>query len=165
MKLGIELDLIQCKEGQEIIIKKTNQKPACVNFENVEKLRSNGWAISQNMQEEIFAKIESKRLLEKITPRTLEDFDVSISIIPEEINDVRYLSFDGNGWHILHNVEITITGENFEESIRTKTDDRGHLNMPWPIPENINGGMYNIFATDGIHEFELTVPIFPSSVN
>ena len=49
MKLGIDLDLIQCKEGQEIIIKKINQKPACVNFENVEKLRSNGWAITQNM--------------------------------------------------------------------------------------------------------------------
>ena len=59
MKLGINLDLIQCKEGQEIVIKKINQKPACVSFENVEKLRSNGWAMTQNMQEEIFAKIES----------------------------------------------------------------------------------------------------------
>ena len=97
--------------------------------------------------------------------RTIEDFDVSITIIPEEINDKRYFSFDGNGWHRLHNVEITITGENFEESIRTKTDDRGHLNMPWPIPDDIQGGMYNIFATDGIHEFEITIPISPSLVN
>jgi hypothetical protein len=41
MKLGIDLELIHCKEGQEIIIKKINQKSACVNFENVKKLRSN----------------------------------------------------------------------------------------------------------------------------
>jgi len=37
--------------------------------------------------------------------------------------------------------------------------------MPWPIPEDISGGMYNIFATDGIHEFEITIPISPSLVN
>ncbi len=35
----------------------------------------------------------------------------------------------------LHNVEITISGEEFEESVRTKTDNRGNLNMPWPIPD------------------------------
>ena len=39
LKLGISMDLIQCKEGQEIVIKKTNQTPACVNLENIEKLR------------------------------------------------------------------------------------------------------------------------------
>jgi len=93
--------------------------------------------------------------------RTIEDFDVSITIMPEEINDKRYLAFDGNGWHRLHNVEITITGEGFEESVRTKTDDRGHLNMPWPIPEDIRGGMYNISATDGIHQYEIKIPITP----
>jgi len=165
MKLGIDLDLIQCKEGQEIVIKKTKQTPACIKSENVEKLREKNWAVSKQFQEMIFAEIASKRN-EGITPsKTLEDFDVSITIIPEEINGKRYLSFDGNGWHRLHNVEITITGENFAESVRTKTDDRGHLNMPWPIPENIPGGKYRIFATDSIHEFEITIPIFPNSIN
>lgn len=162
MKLGIDLDLIQCKEGQEIVIKKINKKPACVSFENIEKLRSNGWATTQNMQEEIFAKIESKRISGETSSRTLDDFDVSITIIPEEINDIRYLAFDGNGWHGLHNVEIIISGDEFSESVRTKTDDRGNLNMPWPIPENMNTGMYTIFATDGIHEFEITIPISSS---
>jgi hypothetical protein len=31
--------------------------------------------------------------------------------------------------------------------------------MPWPIPDGVGGKIYNIFATDGIHEFELDVPI------
>ena len=37
MKLGIAIDLIQCKEGQELVIKTTNSLPACIKQENVEK--------------------------------------------------------------------------------------------------------------------------------
>jgi len=164
-RLGVALDLIQCNERQELIIRTTNSLPACVKSENIEKLREKGWAISEKVQQKMFEEFIEDRKKGIGSSRTIEDFDVSITIIPEEINDKRYLSFDGNGWHRLHNVEITITGENFEESIRTKTDDRGHLNMPWPIPDDIQGGMYNIFATDGIHEFEMTIPIAPSLVN
>lgn len=164
-RLGVALDLIQCNEGQELVIRTTNSLPACVKSENIEKLREKEWAISEKNQQEKFVEIIEDRKKGIGSSRTIEDFDVSITIIPEEINDKRYLSFDGNGWHRLHNVEIIITGENFEESVRTKTDDRGHLNMPWPIPENITGGMYNIFATDSIHEFEITIPISASLVN
>ena len=71
--------------------------------------------------------------------------------------------FDGERWHRLHNVEITIAGEGFTESVRTKTDDRGHLNMPWPIPDAVGGRVYSIFATDGIHEFEMDIPIAPKN--
>lgn len=164
-RLGVALDLIQCKEGQELVIRTTNSLPACIKSKNIEKLREKGWAISEKVQQERFEEFIENRKKGVGSSRTIEDFDVSITIIPEEINDKRYLAFDGNGWHRLHNVEITITGENFEESIRTKTNDRGHLNMPWPIPDNIRGGMYSIFATDGIHEFEITIPISPSLAN
>lgn len=160
-RLGVALDLIQCKEGQELVIRTTNSLPACVKSENIEKLREKGWAISEKVQQERFEEFIEDRKKGIGSSRTIEDFDVSITIIPEEINDKRYLSFDGNGWHRLHNVEITITGEGFEESLRTKTDDRGHLNMPWPIPEDIRGGMYNISATDGIHQYEINIPISP----
>ena len=157
-RLGIALDLIKCKEEQIVIIKKTTQFPACVNSKSVDKLRENTWAISENEQEKIFKEISNKRIknYETITPQKI---DVSISIISEEINNQRYLMFDGFGWHRLHNVEFTITGEAFEESVRTKTDDRGHLYMPWPIPDEVGGKIYNIFATDGIHEFEMNIPI------
>jgi hypothetical protein len=157
-QLGIALDLIKCKEEQMVIIKKSTQFPACVNSKSVDKLREKAWAISENEQERIFKEFSNNRIknYEVTTPQKI---DVSISVVSEEINNQRYLMFDGFGWHRLHNVEITITGDEFEESVRTKTDDRGHLNMPWPIPNAVSGKLYNIFATDGIHEFELDIPI------
>ena len=106
----------------------------------------------------MFSEILNDRIknYETVTPQKI---GVSLSVVPDEINNQRYLMFDGNGWHRLHNVEITITGEVFEESVRTKTDNRGHLNMPWPIPDLVGGKLYKIFATDGIHEFEMNIPI------
>jgi hypothetical protein len=161
-RMGIELDLIECKQGQKVVIKKITQFPACVDAKSVDKLREKGWAIPDVEQEEIFIEISNNRIKndEIITRQKL---DVSLSVVPEEIYNQRYLMFDGFGWHRLHNVEITITGEGFEESVRTKTDDRGHLNMPWPIPDSVGGQLYNIFATDGIHEFEMNVPIAPKN--
>ncbi len=162
LKLGIAIDLIQCKEGQEIVVKKTKQTPACVNSDNVEKLRERGWTITQKMQEEMFEKIASNRMQGLESSETMEDFGATITITPEEIGNKRYLVFNGEGWHRLHSVEITISGETFTESIRTKTNDGGHLNMPWSIPDNIPREMYTIFATDGIHEFEITIPVASS---
>ncbi len=157
-RLGIALDMIECKNGLKVVIKKTIQVPACVDTKSAEKLREKGWAISENEQEEIFKEISNNRIkIKEIT--TPQKLDVSLSVVSEQINNQRYLMFDGNGWHRLHNVEITITGEEFEESVRTKTDDRGHLNMPWPIPDLVRGKLYKIFATDGIHEFEMNIPI------
>ena len=159
IKLGISIDLIQCKEGQELVIKTTNLFPACIKSENVEKLRSSGWAISEEKQNEMFEEFTENRKKGMESSKTINDFDATITITPDEINNQRYLIFDGNGWHRLHNVEITISGGMFSESIRSQTDDRGHLYMPWPIPDEIGGQRYNIFATDGIHEFEIEIPI------
>ncbi len=114
------------------------------------------------MQEKMFEKIASNRMQGLESSETMEDFGATITITPEEIGNKRYLVFNGEGWHRLHRVEITISGETFTESIRTKTNDRGHLNMPWPIPDNIPREMYTIFATDGIPEFEITIPVASS---
>jgi len=161
---GIALDLIECKQGQKVVIKKIIQFPACVDMKSAEKLREKGWAVSENEQEEIFIEISNNRI-KNDELNTQKDFEVSLSVVPEEINNQRYLMFNGFGWHRLHNVEITITGEGFEESVRTKTDSRGNLNMPWPIPDLVGGKLYNIFATDGIHEFEMNIPITPKNTN
>ena len=157
-RMGIALDLIQCKQEQEVVIKKNSPLPACVNKKSVDKLREKGWAISDDEQKKIFKEISKNReiISELYTPKKL---DVSLTIISEEINNQRYLRFEGYGWHRLHNVEITITGDEFKESVRTKTDDRGHLNMPWPVPDLVGGKFYQVFASDGIHEFEIEIPI------
>ena len=105
----------------------------------LKRLDSPSWAISEIQQQEMFDRLSTERENEMASSKTLQDFNVSLNIEIDHINNQRYLMFDGYGWHRLHNVEITIFAETFEESIRTKTDDRGHLNMPWPIPDTIGG--------------------------
>jgi len=75
------------------------------------------------------------------------------------INGQNFLLFKGQGWHNHHLVEIKITGETFETSIRSKTDESGNLHMPWPIPRTFSDGTYNIFATDNIRSIEISAEI------
>jgi len=59
--------------------------------------------------------------------------------------------FEGEGFHRLHNVEITISkGDNDVSKLLTQTTDRGVLFMPFII-SNLNSGKYDVLATDGIH--------------
>lgn len=160
-RLGITLDLIQCKDSHHLVIKNANSLPACVKVENIEKLRQRGWAIHEIEQQIIFEKFVESRKKENTQSKTIEGFDATLSIKPEQISNQRYLMFEGDGWNGLHNVEITISGGNFSESLLTKTDKKGHLNMPWHIPDSIEGITYHIFATDGIHQFEINIPIVP----
>jgi hypothetical protein len=160
-KLGIVLDMIQCKTTHQLVIRTSNIFPACVKVESIEKLRQRSWAISEMKQQEIFEKFVEGRKIENIPTKTIKDFDAMISVTPDQIYNKRYLMFEGEGWHGLHNVEITISGGGFSESLLSKTDQRGHLNMPWSIPDSVGGMRYHIFATDGIHEFEMDVPIAP----
>ena len=86
--------------------------------------------------------------------------DARLSITPEIINGKKYLTFEGFGWHRSHNVEITITNDDEKiASIRSLTNDNGILHMPWPLPSNLSSGLYQIHATDGIHQNKLTIPI------
>jgi hypothetical protein len=165
LKLGITIDLIQCKEGQEIIIKKTKQIPACVNLDNVKKLREKGWAISEKAQQEMFEEFIKNRLEGIDSSKTIHDFDATLTITPDEISNQRFLMFEGDGWNEHHVVRITISGDTFSDLLKIKTSDRGHLSMPWPIPDKAFGKKINIFATDSISEFEITIPISPSLVN
>ena len=164
-RLGVALDLIQCKEGQELVIRTTNSLPACVKSENIEKLREKGWAISEKAQKERFEEFIENRKKGADTSKTIEDFDATLTITSDEISNQRFLMFEGDGWNEHHVVRITISGTTYSELFKIKTTNRGHLSMPWPIPDEVLGEKINIFASDSIHEFEITIPISPSSVN
>ena len=99
-RLGVALDLIQCKEGQELVIRTTNSLPACVKSENIEKLREKEWAVSEKVQQKMFEEFIEDRKKGMGSSRTIEDLDVSITIIPEEINDKRYLAFEIGRAHV-----------------------------------------------------------------
>ncbi len=59
--------------------------------------------------------------------------------------------FRGEGFHRLHNVEITIYQEDIIVSkLLTKTTDRGDLFMPLII-NHLTPGKYDVLATDNIH--------------
>jgi len=59
--------------------------------------------------------------------------------------------FRGEGFHRLHNVEITIYQEDIIVSkLLTKTTDRGDLFMPL-IVTDLSPGNYDVVATDTIH--------------
>ena len=77
-RLGIDFDLIECRQGQEMVIKKTTQFPACVKTKNAEKLREKGWAISKNEQQEIFREASDNRIKnDKLAAQS--KLDVSLS--------------------------------------------------------------------------------------
>jgi len=58
--------------------------------------------------------------------------------------------FRGEGFHRLHNVEITIYQEDIIVSkLLTKTTDRGDLFMPLII-NHLSPGKYDVLATDNI---------------
>jgi uncharacterized protein YjbI with pentapeptide repeats len=85
--------------------------------------------------------------------------DSALNIDSFFINEQNFLLFKGKGWHNLHNVEIKITGQTFETSIKSKTDDRGNLYLPWQIPKSFANGVYGIFVTDGIRSVEISAEI------
>ena len=166
--LGIPLDKITCKRDLEFVIKSSNWHPACVKSQSVPKLIQIGWAASPDEYENIQA-ATAKRETPQLQPikEYQEEFPaqsgVGIGITPNSVDGKRYLIFDGYGWHRLHNVEITISNEEGEEVefLITKTSDQGDLYMPWQIPDTIVAGLYNITATDGIHDYEINIPIVP----
>ena len=163
--LGIPIHKITCQPNFVFILKITNWHPACVKYENVQRLVDIGWAASPEELENIFA-----ASVKKETPQfaPLKEYrkvfplyeGLGMSIEAEIINDEEYMIFSGYGWHGFHNVEITISNELGEiEFMMTQTDPDGILYMPWKIPDTITSGWYQVYATDGIHEYEIDFPI------
>ena len=79
-----------------------------------------------------------------------EGASINTSITSVSIWDM--VIFRGEGFHRLHNVQITIYQEDVVVSkLLTKTTDRGDLFMPLIIT-NLSPGKYDVLATDKIHK-------------
>ena len=78
-----------------------------------------------------------------------EGTSINTTITSVSIWDI--VIFRGEGFHRLHNVEITIYQEDVVISkLLTKTTDRGVLFMPLIVTE-LSPGEYDVLATDKIH--------------
>ena len=156
-KTGLSLNVIQCSDSLELVLKQLDRKPACVIPETAVKLIQRGWALPKDEQAKVISSFSAITNEQNVINGTM------LSITPETIDGKNYLVFDGLGWHRLHNVEITITSDDDDgekiTSVRTKTNDNGVLHMPWALPSALTSGLYQIHATDGIHQYELTIPI------
>lgn len=163
--LGIPVYQITCQNHLSFVLKVSNWHPACVKPENVQRLVDKGWAASIEEKDNVFAAIIEKKpsLLSPLKEYRKEVplyEGFGLSITPDIIRGESYLIFEGYGWHGFHNVEILISN-NLEQSefMMSQTDDRGNLYLPWKIPNSFTTGLYHVHATDGIHEYEIDIPI------
>jgi len=163
--LGIPSHKITCKPDFIFVLKLSNWHPACVKFENVQRLVDIGWAASLEDLETIFS-TSAKKEIPQFAP--LKEYrkeyplyeGLGLSIASDIIYDEEYLIFNGYGWHGFHNVEITISNTLGEvEFMMTQTNPDGILYLHWKIPDTITSGWYQVHATDGIHEYEIDIPI------
>ena len=163
--LGIPVYQITCKSHLAFVLKLSNLHPACVKPENVQRLVDKGWAVTLEEKNNIFvAMSEKKSSMLKPLEEYRKEFPLyegfGLSITHDIIAGESYLIFDGYGWHGFHNVEITISYDSAEvEFMMSQTDPRGNLYLPWKISDSIKSGLYHVYATDRIHEYELDIPI------
>jgi hypothetical protein len=163
--LGIPAYQITCKSHLAFVLKVSNWHPACVKPENVKRLVDMGWAATPEEKNNIFVAMNEKK---SSMLKPLEEYrkeyplyeGFGLSITRDTIAGESYLIFDGYGWHGFHNVEITISDDSAEvEFMMSQTDTRGNLYLPWKIPDSIKSGLYHVYVNDGIHEYEIDIPI------
>ncbi len=164
--MGIPIHKISCQPHSVFVLKVTNWHPACVKPDSVQRLVDIGWAASLEDLENIFA-ASAKKEIPQFAP--LKEYrkeyplyeGLGMSIESDTIYDEEYLIFNGYGWHGFHNVEITISNKSGEvQFMMTQTNPDGILYLHWKIPDTITSGWYQVYATDGIHEYEIDIPIF-----
>lgn len=163
--LGIPIHKIFCNPNSVFVLKFSNWHPACVKPDSVQKLVKKGWAANPEEYENILI-ASAKKEVPLFSPlkeyrKIFPNYEgVGMEISPDSISGEPYLIFRGYGWHGFHNVEITFSknSENVQ-FMMTQTDPDGTLYMPWRIPDDFLSGWYKVYATDGINEFEIDIPI------
>jgi hypothetical protein len=162
---GIPIYQITCKTPLDFVLKVSNWHPACIKPENVQRLVDMGWAATIEEKNTAFEAITKKK---SSLLKPLEEYrkeyplyeGFGLNITPDIITGKSYLLFEGYGWHGFHNVEILISNSlGQSEFMMSQTDDRGNLYLPWKIPDSFTTGLYHVYATDGIHEYEIDIPI------
>jgi|GEM_PF-6908432 len=149
---GIALIDVKCNDNKIPVYKHNRIRAACVTEDTKNTLFQRGWILVKNEQSTSSFSVISDKKNVADGPR--------LNIITEIIDGRKYLVFHGYGWHILHNVEITIkNGDEKITTIRSKTNENGVLYMPWSLPDNLSSDLYTIFATDGVNQSESTISI------
>jgi hypothetical protein len=168
---------IMCKEGLELVLKTSNKQPICLKPDSAKILVERGWAtiLEDSIIHETVILTEKERVIKKIDQMrpvylAQESFAMendipnisnkypTVSLRLSEIAGLDVIIFEGSGFRESHIIDIRIIDDEGNRiKLKTKTTQRGDMLMPWPIPENLEPGIYNVQFWDRVSEHYLTI--------
>ncbi len=168
-KQGIASEKISCKKGLVLVLKNSNNSPACIKSSSAKILEERGWASI------IYTKTDSQEPTDPIIISKIRDIGAkplvlanenfvmrnhtpNISITLSEVYGWDIMDFKGTGFRGLHVIDIIISNDQFEVELKTKTSQiTGNLDMPWIIPSTLKSGDYDIEITDQVSSHHLKI--------
>ncbi len=169
-KQGITSENISCKKVLELVLKNSNNSPACIKSSSAKILVDRGWASIISSKNDlqvppnpiIISKIRdvgAKPLVLANENFVMRDHTPNISITLSEVYGWDVMDFKGTGFRGLHVIDIIISNDQgFEIELKTKTSNiTGNLDMPWIIPETMKSGDYEIEITDQVSSHHLKI--------
>jgi len=168
-KQGISLENISCKKGLELVVKNSDNMPACLTSSSAKILVDRGWAVIIESKQapvdpqiaEIMRELGAKPLVIASERFEMGNYTPNISLTLSEFYGQDVIDFKGAGFRSFHVIKITITNdEGFYVKLKTKTAQfSGELDMPWIIPESLKSGEYNVLISDKIDSYQLTIHV------
>jgi len=168
---GISLEKIRCKQGFELVLKTSNNHPACVKESSLDILVQRGWAtvldiiIKQHIPVDAESAEKARQLGTKGVVLASESFvmdenNPSVTITISDINGQDALIFEGNGFRGFHVIDVIVTNDfGFEAELKTKTGMEGTLYMPWLLYEPFGSGTYNVEFSDRVSSHDITIKV------
>jgi len=168
-KQGISLENISCKKGLELVMKNSDNMPACLTSSSAKILVERGWATIIDSKHtpavpkvvELMREIGAKPLVIASERFEMGNYTPNISLTLSEFYGQDVIDFKGSGFRSFHVIKITITNdEGFYVKLKTKTAQfSGELDMPWIIPDSLKSGEYNVLISDIIDSHQLTIQV------
>ncbi len=168
-KQGISLENISCKKGLELVVKNSDNMPACLTSSSAKILVDRGWAVIIESKQapvdpqiaEIMRELGAKPLVIASEHFEMGNYTPNIALTLSEFYGHDVIDFKGSGFRSFHVIKITITNdEGFYVKLKTKTAQfSGELDMPWIIPESLKSGEYNVLISDKIDSHQLTMNV------
>ncbi len=168
---GISLEKIRCKQGFELVLKTSNNHPACVKESSIEILVQRGWAtvldiiIKQHIPVDAESAEKARQIGIKGVVLASESFvmdenNPTVTITISDINGQDAIIFEGSGFRGFHVIDIIITNDfGFEAELKTKTGMQGTLYMPWLLYEPLRPGTYNVEFSDRVSSHDITIKV------
>jgi hypothetical protein len=174
---GISLEKISCNVGLHLVLKTSNNQPICLKPPSVKILVERGWAeiLEDKTVRETPILPEYERIVKKleetkpvflaqesfVMETELPNFSnkyPTVALRLSEIAGQDVIIFEGSGFRESHIIDIRIIDDEGNRiKLKTKTTQRGDMLMPWPIPENLEPGTYNVQFWDRVSEHYLTI--------